>query len=285
MPTKTTKRCGSARDQTVSFSKPMDTDSVYGDCYSGKDENTITHRKNSDDRDSYLTNPCKKRRYNKRLFSIVAAKYAFVTHILSWGRDARWKKHLISGLPEISHGVLLDVACGTGDITYGLARRFSSSKIFGIDLTREMLQRVRKMPDKVSTQFALQDMATLGFRNESVDIITGGYALRNAPDLTSTLIEFKRVLKKDATAAFLDFSKPENRLLQKMHYIILKLWGNFWGALLHRKPEIYGYIAESLKYFPDRKTLRTIFNDCGFTVLSSRRYFFGMAELLVVGKR
>jgi ubiquinone/menaquinone biosynthesis C-methylase UbiE len=69
-----------------------------------------------------------------------------------------------------------------------------------------------------------------------------------------------------------------------LEYWILKVWAGFWGALLHRNHEVYGYIAESLQGFPDRAQLRSIFRDRGFTVIASRRYFFGITELLVVRK-
>ena len=62
------------------------------------------------------------------------------------------------------------------------------------------------------------------------------------------------------------------------------MWAGFWGLLLHRNHEVYGYIAESLQGFPDRVRLRDIFRDKGFTVMASRLYFFGITELLVVRK-
>jgi demethylmenaquinone methyltransferase/2-methoxy-6-polyprenyl-1,4-benzoquinol methylase len=115
-----------------------------------------------------------------------------------------------------------------------------------------------------------------------VDIVTGGYALRNAPDLEATVEEIRRVLKPGGVAAFLDFSKPSAKISQRLEYWILKLWAGFWGILLHRNHEVYGYIAESLQCFPDRVHLRSVFRERGFTVLASRLYFCGITELLVV---
>ena len=94
-----------------------------------------------------------------------------------------------------------------------------------------------------------------------MDIVTGGYALRNAPDLGTAIDEISRVLKPCGVAAFLDFSKPSGKILQKMEYWALKTWTGPWGTLLHRNREVYRYIAESLQPFPDRSQLRDIFRD------------------------
>jgi demethylmenaquinone methyltransferase/2-methoxy-6-polyprenyl-1,4-benzoquinol methylase len=117
-----------------------------------------------------------------------------------------------------------------------------------------------------------------------VDIVTGGYALRNAPDLGTAIDEISRVLKPCGVAAFLDFSKPGGKIPQTMEYWGLKVWTGLWGTLLHRNHEVYSYIAESLKRFPDRPHLRDIFLDKGFSVIDSRLFFGGVTELLMVQK-
>ena len=92
------------------------------------------------------------------------------------------------------------------------------------------------------------------------------------------------MLKPGGVAAFLDFSKSSGSLPQYLEYWILKVWAGFWGIVLHRNQEVYGYIAESLRRFPDRGALRRMFQEKGFTVVTSRLYFFGITELLVVKK-
>ena len=118
----------------------------------------------------------------------------------------------------------------------------------------------------------------------SMDTITGGYALRNASDLEHLLKEVHRILKCGGHAAFLDFSKPANNLLQKVSYLLLKVWGSFWGIVLHGNHEVYGYIAESMKIYPDRKTLRAMIQDAGFSNIQSRLYSLGVMELIFFEK-
>ena len=176
----------------------------------------------------WLTVPRKKKENNKKLFSIVAPKYDFVTRALSCGRDSVWKKILVKKLPNIRDPHCVDIACGTGDITFLLANRFSYGTIHGIDLTKEMITIASRKNNFTNVSFSVQDMSTISTPDESVDIITGGYALRNAPDLNKVLQEVYRVLKKGGTAAFLDFSKPSTKTLHYFEYIILTMWGSMW---------------------------------------------------------
>jgi ubiquinone/menaquinone biosynthesis methyltransferase len=232
----------------------------------------------------HLEDAEKKKYYNEKLFSEVAPRYDFITRVLSFGRDAEWKRALISSLPSYESPVCVDLACGTGDISFLLANKYARGRIAGLDITEPMLDIARQHNTHSNLSFANQDMASLEIASESVDIVTGGYALRNAPDLGNVINEISRVLKPGGVAAFLDFSKPDANIPQKMEYWVLKTWTGLWGVLLHRNHEVYSYIAESLQRFPDRCHLRNIFREKGFSVIDSRLFFGGITELLVVQK-
>jgi demethylmenaquinone methyltransferase/2-methoxy-6-polyprenyl-1,4-benzoquinol methylase len=227
----------------------------------------------------YLTNPNKKKVYNQKLFSIVAKKYDLITPILSWGRDRVWKKKLVSTLPALSVGTIVDLACGTGDLTLALAKRYSHSMIVGVDLTHAMLKRARAEHPFANIFYVRQDMGGVGIKDTSVDIVTGGYALRNAPDLDRTLNEIYRVLKPGGKAIFLEFSKSHRHGRQNLGYAVLKVWGSIWGILLHKHPDIYGYIAESLRTYPDRRTLKKKVLSHGFTEFHSHTFFLGLIQI------
>jgi len=226
----------------------------------------------------------KKKYYNERVFSEIAPRYDFITRVLSFGRDAAWKRALISLLPSHESPVCVDLACGTGDIAFLLAGKYPCGRIAGVDITESMLDIARHRNTHPNVSFANQDMGSLDIVSESVDIVTGGYALRNAPNLGTVIDEISRVLKPRGVAAFLDFSKPDANIPQKMEYWGLKIWTGLWGVLLHRNHEVYSYIAESLQRFPDRRHLRNIFREKGFSVIDSRLFFGGITELLAVQK-
>jgi demethylmenaquinone methyltransferase/2-methoxy-6-polyprenyl-1,4-benzoquinol methylase len=231
-----------------------------------------------------LTDPSFKRSYNRQMFDIIASSYSLITGLLSWGRDRGWKKKLVSSLEISSQTVVLDIACGTGDIAFEISRRNRSCKIIGIDLTPKMLAVASKVKSGTNVSFSIQDMDAIALKDQSVNIITGGYMLRNAPQLSKALGECRRVLKPGGTAAFLDFSKPHQKILQAIELFMLWIWCGTWGWLFHRNPRVYTYIPESLKLFPDRVNLRKLMKDEGFSVISSRLFFFGVVEMLVLKK-
>jgi ubiquinone/menaquinone biosynthesis methyltransferase len=220
----------------------------------------------------YLGDHTSKLTLNLALFKVVAPKYDMITKALSMGRDGAWKRDLVNALPAHPDPVCVDLACGTGDITRLVATRYPNGHATGLDLTAAMLVLAQKRLPTLNIEYKEGSMHELPFDTASTDIVTGSYALRNAPDLNRTLDEISRVLKPGGIAAFLDFSKPASRLGQRLGYIMLKLWGGLWGLLFHGNPDVYGYIADSLQYFPDRLALRKAFEERGFTLRRSRRF-------------
>ncbi|MFM9059876.1 MAG: class I SAM-dependent methyltransferase [Planctomycetaceae bacterium] len=242
------------------------------------------------DETDFLRIPEAKREYNEVLFAEVARRYDLVTRALSLGRDQAWKRALLASLPhpDAAPGggapVCVDLACGTGDVAFALARRYPQGTVRGVDLTPEMLTIARSRNRFPNVTLELGDMHQLPFPSGSVDVVTGSYALRNAPALDVALREIHRVLRPGGTAAFLEFSKSPHWLGQRLTYGVLYVWGAFWGLLLHRQPAVYAYIAKSLWRFPDRILLRRELAQTGFTELSSRQFYFGTLELITVAK-
>jgi demethylmenaquinone methyltransferase/2-methoxy-6-polyprenyl-1,4-benzoquinol methylase len=229
--------------------------------------------------------PASKREYNRRLFRAVAPRYEAVTRLLSFGWDAFWKRALVRRLPRRRAARVLDLACGTGDLTMLLARRYRDGEVSGVDLSPAMLARARRRRGAEGLRFRLGDLGRLPFPSGHFDVVTGGYALRNAPSLSVALQEVQRVLKPGGTAAFLDFSKSPHRLLQRAQIRLLGLWGSIWGWLLHRNPEVYGYIAETLELFPDRARFEALLAGFGFRRVRTRLAAWGFVSLTFCSKQ
>ncbi|MDR3647266.1 MAG: ubiquinone/menaquinone biosynthesis methyltransferase [Candidatus Babeliales bacterium] len=231
-----------------------------------------------------FTTTTNKRNYNNALFTLIAHKYDWSTRLLSFGRDQSWKHNLIKHLPNIQKPVCLDIACGTGDITFKIAQRYTNSKIFGLDITKEMIKLATANNRFSNVSFVCQDMSSTKFDNNKFDIITGSYALRNASDLHKTLCELKRILKPGGTLAVLDFSKFDNKLAQKFQYYLLLYWGYLWGVILHTNHTTYGYIAESLRHFPSKNELNLLLQQYDFEITKKQSFFFGMIQVLIIKK-
>jgi demethylmenaquinone methyltransferase/2-methoxy-6-polyprenyl-1,4-benzoquinol methylase len=225
-----------------------------------------------------LRRPASKRDYNRRVFRAVAPRYGVITRLLSFDMDAWWKRALVAGLPAVAGnprppgGVsprALDLACGTGDISLLLARRFPGARIEGLDLSPAMLARARRRPGAAGVRFRLGDLDRLPFPAESFHLVTGGYALRNAPDLGRCLGEVFRVLHRGGTAAFLEFNRSPVAWLGRLQVRLLGAWGGLWGLLLHGNPEVYSYIAQTLALFPDRASFERLLRERGFRKVRS----------------
>ncbi|HMO52725.1 MAG TPA: ubiquinone/menaquinone biosynthesis methyltransferase [Kiritimatiellia bacterium] len=232
----------------------------------------------------YFNTAARKRYYNELLFTEVAPKYDLITRLLSFGRDREWKEAMIQSLPDIHPKRCLDLACGTGDLTRMVHYRYPDAEVTGVDLTPAMIERARLLTESSGITYEVGDMGSLRFLDGTMDLVTGGYALRNAPDIDVALNEINRVLTPHGLLAFLDFSKPVHPMGQRWNFALLKSWGSLWGYMLHRHADVYGYIAESLARYPDRQALRGMLKKRGLCVVMSKRYFGGLLEWVVARK-
>ncbi|MEW6718917.1 MAG: class I SAM-dependent methyltransferase [Thermodesulfobacteriota bacterium] len=223
-----------------------------------------------------------KRRFNALHFEEAARRYDIATKAMSLGCDPFWKRRLVDSLPDLPSPVCVDLACGTGDLSFLLAGRYPRGSVAGVDLVPAMLSLARGRNRHPNVRFVRGDMCALPFPDGCADIVTGGYALRNAPDLKVALAEIRRVLKDGAVAAFLDFCRPEAELPRRIQYRVLRSWCGLWGRILHGTFEVHGYVADSLERFPGRRRFREILEEEGFLLAGSHRFFPGTTELLVL---
>ncbi|MDD4869002.1 MAG: class I SAM-dependent methyltransferase [Kiritimatiellae bacterium] len=232
-----------------------------------------------------LSNPDRKKQLNRDLFSLIARSYDSATPIMSLWRDQVWKRIMVGMLPAVDFPVCVDIACGTGDIIRLLIEKYPHGRIAGIDLTEAMILRARERCCNGTVTFFMQDMCRLGLKDNCADMVTAGYAIRNAPDLEKSLDEIHRVLKPGGTAAFLEFSKPRQWPFGAINCWIMMLWGWMIGLLFHWKPAVHVYIGESMKTFPDRTRLKQILKQHGFDLTQSKLLFLGLAEIVLATKR
>ena len=235
-------------------------------------------------REYSLDDPKSKKEYNEKLFSIIAPYYNVITRILSFGSDKKWKNLLVKRLPVLEKPVCLDLACGTGDICRKLANKYPGARITGVDINENMLLLAQNTTFNNEVKYANMNMADLKYEPDQFDLVTGSYALRNSPELNKTIEQIHRILKHKGTAAFLDFSKSHRKFWQAVVIFILNIWGSIWGFFFHGNREIYAYIAESLKRFPDRIRIKEMFKNSGFDIIFCKTLFFGILEILIVRK-
>jgi demethylmenaquinone methyltransferase/2-methoxy-6-polyprenyl-1,4-benzoquinol methylase len=214
----------------------------------------------------YITSLAKKQVYVNQLFATIAPRYDLVTTLLSYGQDQRWKRKLVAMADVEPHHQVLDLACGTGDIAFLLARQLDSrGKATGVDITPGMVELARrKTSHEMRVHFETGDICQLRFADASFDRITAGYGVRNVPDISRLLGEVFRVLKPSGRFLSLDFGRPEGRLYRRACLKYLSATGSALGWLLHRDRDVYRYIAESIKHYPGQNGVRKLMEEAGF---------------------
>ena len=203
-----------------------------------------------------------KRIFVRRLFATIADRYDLITVLLSYGQDRRWKKRLISLAAVRSGQHALDVACGTGDIAFELAR--GGARTTGLDVTTRMLQIASRKTPAAAVHFVAGDMMALPFSDCRFDVVTSGYGIRNVPAIEPALREIYRVLKPGGVFRSLDFNRPTNGFVRLIYLTYLTIAGSILGFVLHRDPETYRYIPESIRRYPGAARVCEIARAQGF---------------------
>jgi ubiquinone/menaquinone biosynthesis methyltransferase len=210
-----------------------------------------------------LSTPDAKGRYVRRLFSTIADRYDLITVLLSYGQDRQWKRRL-SALAGVKPGVeALDLACGTGDITFALSAAGASTT--GLDITPRMLELAAAKHVRTNApRWVAGDMMALPFANAHFDLVTTGYGIRNVPVLQDAIEEIHRVLKPGGLFLSLDFNRPSNGLVRLVYLSYLTVVGSALGFVLHGDPDTYRYIPESIRRYPGARAVCGIVRDQGF---------------------
>lgn len=208
----------------------------------------------------------------REMFGAIAPKYDFITRVLSYGMDRRWKNLGVTkaALPE--DALVLDLAAGTGDFSELLIRRLPRARSVAVDLTEPMLREARR---RGLRETACADALRLPFADATFDGVFVGYGLRNFPCLQSALQEIQRVTRPGGVMVALDFFLPPRRLLREAYLSYLYAQGAFWGILLHGRARTYTYIPDSLRSFVSLKDFTALLSNNGYERVDARSFIFG----------
>lgn len=151
----------------------------------------------------------------KRLFSAIADKYDRMNHIMSLGLDRRWRRIALHGIDLSPDSNILDLACGTGDFTLELLKRYPSANITGVDITPEMMSIAKKkLPEGNTVNFSVGDAQNLSFlKDGTFSLVVCAFGFRNFPDKAKALSECHRILKPDGRLVVLELFRPECKIL------------------------------------------------------------------------
>lgn len=219
-----------------------------------------------------------------QIFDRIAPVYDILNHLFSFGRDFSWRRRLADSVVKNEKLRVLDLATGTGDVLISLLDRNPNiAEAVGLDISENMLALCRrkiarhKLADRIKLVRA--DVTANCLSDESFDVVTMGFGIRNTPDAFKTLTEIHRLLKPGGTALILEFSMPANRTIRGFYLFYLRFFVPLLGRLLSGDNHAYHYLDTSIENFHRIDDFCRLMQKADFSDVSATPLTFGVACL------
>ncbi len=219
----------------------------------------------------------------KRIFDSIAYRYDLLNHLLSAGIDIYWRKKALKLTKVDPNSVLLDVACGTGDFSIS-AKKFGVNKIFGADLSHEMLRFFNKKANWSKGRIIQMVAEFCPFKESSFTNITVAFGVRNFYDIQKAFNEFYKILKSNGKVTVLEFRLPSNKLVRGVYKFYFDKILPFIGKLISKDKEAYTYLPESVQEFDEKIDLVELFKNSGFQNVERHSLTFGICQVVIAEK-
>lgn len=207
----------------------------------------------------------------RAMFDTIAPRYDLVNRIMTFRLDVGWRRRAIGALDLGSRAIVLDLACGTGDMCRDLTD--AGLRPVGVDLSFGMLAASR-----TDAPLVHGDGLVLPFPDDSIDGVTCGFALRNFVALEPLFAELARILRPGGRISLLDVAEPPNAFLKWGHSVYFGKVVPLIGGLLSNR-DAYRYLPKSVAYLPEPSVLRQQIVDAGFIDVERRLLTQGISQL------
>ncbi len=224
-----------------------------------------------------------KKSYVERMFGQIARRYDFFNHFLSLGFDYAWRRKAIEVLRErlnspsyeakrnrrgLGGGLpaILDIACGTGDLSFEALSQIPNAQQTGVDLAEPMLELFRKKANEKHLQIRIErgDVEALQFADNSFDGVTIGFGTRNFTDLLTAFREIHRVLRPGGVFVNLELARPRMFPMKQLYHFYFDMLLPAFATMFSGHRSAYRYLPDSLRRFPDLEALAAIMTEAGF---------------------
>jgi demethylmenaquinone methyltransferase/2-methoxy-6-polyprenyl-1,4-benzoquinol methylase len=220
--------------------------------------------------------PEERKRRISHVFASVAARYDLMNDLMSFGIHRLWKRTMVRFVKAAPDAVIVDLAGGTGDVARAIFNKTGIRPVVA-DASHEMMV-VGRNRDDVQLGWIAAEGELLPFGDNTLDLVTLSFGLRNMTDTDVALKEIERCLKPGGRLICLEFSKP---------YFWLKPFYDFYswaiiprlGAWVSGEPAAYQYLIESIRKFPDQHELCAAFSQAGFSEVHYQNLSFGISAL------
>jgi len=216
----------------------------------------------------------------REMFATIAGRYDLLNHLLSLNIDKKWRRLVVNRVRAkvlARESLILDVACGTGDLSLMLFE-IDGARVVGTDFCRPMLSiAAEKVPADV--RLIEGDALALPFKDATFDAVTIAFGLRNLADVESGLKELRRILKPNGWVAVLEFSRPSNALLRPLFGLYFRKILPLLGGVISGSRGAYSYLPASVSRFPDQQQLGSLMEQAGLDQVSFENLSGGIAAL------
>jgi demethylmenaquinone methyltransferase/2-methoxy-6-polyprenyl-1,4-benzoquinol methylase len=217
----------------------------------------------------------------REMFSGIAVRYDLLNHLLSLNIDKRWRKIVAGQMRDIldrPDALVLDVACGTGDLTLEL-RRGAKAVIIGTDFCRPMLAVAQQKESEAYIPYIEADALCLPFGDGTFDALSIAFGLRNLADVQAGLAELLRLLKPGGRLFILEFSDPVVPGFRQLFNLYFSRILPFIGGVVSGSRGAYEYLPDSVSKFPAQRELASMMGSVGFENVGFRNLTGGIAAL------
>ena len=216
----------------------------------------------------------------REMFSGIASKYDLLNHLLSLNIDKGWRRKVRSEIHDIladENATILDVACGTGDLSIEL--KFDArAKITGTDFCRPMLTIAQEKSGD-NLPYVEADAMNLPFDDRGFEAVTIAFGLRNLPNIERGLAELFRIIKPGGKLIVLEFSSPIVPGFRQLFNLYFSQILPRIGGLISGSRAAYTYLPASVSKFPDQKKLAGLFKQTGFADVKYQNLTGGIAAI------
>ena len=227
------------------------------------------------------------------MFAAVTRRYDLINRLISLGQDMRWRRLAAELCLEGHPQRVLDLGCGTGDLTISLASAADGApEITGLDYNLPMLEVARQKARRAGLgerlRFVQGEATRLPFPDSFFDSVGLSFAFRNLtyknPLRPSHLSEMRRVLKPGGRCVIVESSQPGNRMIRTLFHVYMHWLVAPLGTLLSGNKGAYRYLAESVSRFYSPEAVRDMLLTAGFGTVNYRPLFLGVAGIHVASR-
>lgn len=217
------------------------------------------------------------------VFENIYAKYDVMNSIISFNRHKAWRRNVMKQMKVRKKSQVLDLCCGTGDWSLALGKAVGrKGKVVGLDFSKNMLSvaEQKKNEKKLNhVEFIHGNAMDLPFEDNSFDYVTIGFGLRNVPDYMTVLKEMYRVVKPGGKVVCLETSKPTIIGFKQIYAFYFKNIMPLLGRIFAKSYDEYSWLQESTESFPNKRKLKQMFFEAGFSKVKVKSYTGGVAAM------